>query len=74
MARRVPFYDPTVVIRYIEEDGGVILTGFASIPDVQTVNADAAPYINAILENVCKQRLCPLSLTLTICPNPNVSL
>lgn len=53
MARRVSLHDPTAVIRYIEEDGGVILTGFASIADVQTVNADAAPYINAILENVC---------------------
>lgn len=52
MARRVPLDDPTTAIRYIEEDGGVILTGFSSIADVQTVNDDAAPFINAILEDV----------------------
>ena len=52
MARRAPFKDPSTVIQYIEEDGGVILTGFSSITDVQTVNADAAPYINAIIEDV----------------------
>lgn len=57
MARRVPLNDPATIIRYIEEDGGVILTGFSSIDDVQKVNADAAPYINAILEDVCSQRL-----------------
>lgn len=57
MARRVPLNDPATIIRCIEEDGGVILTGFSSIADVQKVNADAAPYINAILEDVCRQRL-----------------
>ncbi len=57
MARRVPLSDPATIIRYIEEDGGVILTGFSSVADVQNVNADAAPYINAILEDVCRQRL-----------------
>lgn len=57
MARRVPLNDPATIIRYIEEDGGVILTGFSSVADVQNVNADAAPYINAILEDVCRQRL-----------------
>lgn len=52
MARRVPLHDPTTVIRYLEEDGGVILTDFSSIADIQTVNDDAAPYIHAILEDV----------------------
>lgn len=57
MARRVPLSDPATIIRYIEEDGGVILTGFSSVAHVQNVNADAAPYINAILDDVCRQRL-----------------
>lgn len=74
MARRVPINDPATVIRYIEEDGGVILTGFSSIADVQKVNADATPYINAILEDVCRQRRCPHSSRLTYCPNTNTSL
>lgn len=57
MARRVPLSDPATIIRYMEEDGGVILTGFSSIAEVQKVNADAAPYIDTILEDVCRQRL-----------------
>lgn len=74
MARRVPLNDPATIIRYIEEDGGVILTGFSSIDDVQKVNADAAPFINAILEDVCRQRLRHPSPNLTNCPTTNTSL
>ncbi|KAL8743397.1 MAG: hypothetical protein Q9190_004243 [Brigantiaea leucoxantha] len=48
MAHRVAFSDTEGAIRYIEEDGGVILTGFATENEVATVNADAAPYISAV--------------------------
>lgn len=54
MARRVPVSDTKTAIQYIEEDGGVILTGFTSREDVEQVNADAEPYIRAILEDVRK--------------------
>ena len=52
MIRRVPLHKPDAAIRAIEADGGVILTGFSSVEDVQKVNADAAPFINAILADV----------------------
>ena len=52
MARRIPFSDTEGAIRYIEEDGGVILTGFATEYEVATVNADAAPYISAVAAEV----------------------
>ncbi|MCJ1404218.1 hypothetical protein MMC11_007443 [Xylographa trunciseda] len=51
MIQRVPLNEPGLVIRAIKEDGGVILTGFSSVEDVQKVNADAAPYINAIVDD-----------------------
>ncbi|KAL9125934.1 MAG: hypothetical protein Q9217_004929 [Psora testacea] len=35
MARRVPLSSPIDAIRCLEEDGGVILTGFSSVVDVQ---------------------------------------
>ena len=58
MVRRVPLADPDAVIQAIEEDGGVILTGFSSAEDVQRVNADAEPYINSIISDV-NQHLTP---------------
>ena len=52
MARRVPLNSPDEAIRCLEEDGGVILTGFSSIADVEKVNADTAPYIDDIAKDV----------------------
>ena len=52
MARRIALNDPESVIKAISEDGGVILTDFAIPLDVERVNNDAAPYIQAILKNV----------------------
>lgn len=54
MARSVPLSDINTAIQYIEEDGGVILTGFTSRRDVGQVNSDAEPYISAILKDVRK--------------------
>ncbi|KAL8701870.1 MAG: hypothetical protein Q9224_000306 [Gallowayella concinna] len=50
MAQRVSLEDPERVIRAIESDGGVILTGFSNVAEVKKVNADAAPYLEAIIE------------------------
>ena len=52
MARRVAFKDTVAVIQSIKEDGGVILTNFSSTEDVESVNADAAPYIQKIIDDV----------------------
>lgn len=52
MARRVSLNDPDLAIKIIEEDGGVILTDFTTTTLVEQVNADAAPYINAIVKEV----------------------
>lgn len=52
MARRVAFQDTVAVIQSIKEDGGVILTNFSSNEDVERVNADAAPYIQKIIDDV----------------------
>ena len=52
MARRVDFSDRNAVIQSIKEDGGVILTHFSRTEDVEKVNADAAPYIQSIIEDV----------------------
>ena len=52
MARRCPTTDTNTAIKYIEEDGGVILTGFTSRKDVEQVNSDAELYLNAILKDV----------------------
>lgn len=54
MARSVSISDTKTAIKYIEEDGGVILTGFTSRRDVEQVNSDAEPYISAILKDVRK--------------------
>ena len=64
MARRVPLNDVEMAIKIIEQDGGVILTGFSEIVDVEKVNSDAAPYIAAIQQEVSSQvysRADPLS-------------
>ena len=63
MARRVPMTDTNTAIQYIGEDGGVILTGFTSVRDVEQVNSDAEPYISAILKDVHNEA--PQSSTLT---------
>lgn len=52
MARRVAFKDTVAVIQNIKEDGGVILTNFSSNEEVERVNADAAPYIQKIIDDV----------------------
>ena len=52
MARRISLQDPVAAIECIERDGGVILTDFSSPDDVDRVSQDAAPYINAIVEEV----------------------
>lgn len=52
MARRAALSDIKTAIKIVEEDGGVILTGFSSCEDVERVNNDAAPYLKAIVENV----------------------
>ena len=52
MARRVSLNDPDLAIEVIKEDGGVILTDFTTTTLVEQVNADAAPYINAIVKEV----------------------
>lgn len=55
MARRVPLHDVGTIIKIIERDGGVILTGFSSIADVEKVNRDAAPFITALKAEVSPQ-------------------
>ena len=55
MARRVPLHDIETAIKTIEQDGGVILTDFSSIADVEQVNKDAAPFIVAINAEVSPQ-------------------
>lgn len=57
MARRVSLHDPTTAIKYLREDGGVILTNFSTIDDLEKVNADAALYIDAIVKDVRAQEL-----------------
>lgn len=52
MARRVQLQDTKRVIEVIKEDGAVILTGFSTATDIQTVNTDAASYIQDILQEV----------------------
>lgn len=52
MARRVSLNDPDLAIKIIKEDGGVILTDFTTTALLEQVNADAAPYINAIVKEV----------------------
>ena len=52
MARRVALSDTVAVVQSIKEDGGVILTNFSSTEDVERVNADAAPYIQKIIDDV----------------------
>lgn len=55
MARRVPLHDVEMAIKTIEQDGGVILTDFSSIADVEKVNSDAEPFIAAIKAEVSSQ-------------------
>ena len=57
MARRVPISETQKAIQAIEEDGGVILTGFSSVADVEKVSADAASFIDEILRKVKKKPL-----------------
>ncbi|KAL9613646.1 MAG: hypothetical protein Q9167_001822 [Letrouitia subvulpina] len=50
MAQHVALSNVEAAIKYLEEDGGVILTGFTSQDDLERVNCDAEPHITAILE------------------------
>jgi hypothetical protein len=52
MARRAPLTEPDRAIKILKEDGGVVLTGFSSVTNVEKVNAEATPYINAIIKDV----------------------
>ena len=52
MAQRVPLQDTAAAISCIERDGAVILTGFTTQADVEKVNSDAKPYLDAILQEV----------------------
>ena len=45
MARRVSLHDVEMAIEVIKQDGGVILTDFSSIADVEKVSSDAAPIL-----------------------------
>ncbi|KAL9103488.1 MAG: hypothetical protein Q9163_001484 [Psora crenata] len=54
----IEFCRPIDAIRVLEEDGGVILTDFCSVVDVHKVNEDAAPYLNAKVEE-CASRGVP---------------
>lgn len=58
MACRVPFADVAKAIHCIEEDGGVILTGFATPGEVTRVNEDAAPYLEAVAQEVPPPETC----------------
>lgn len=44
--RRVDFNDLDKVISTIEQDGGVILTGFTTLEVVAQVNSEVEPYLN----------------------------
>lgn len=44
--RRVDFTDLDKVISTIEQDGGVILTGFTTPEVVAQVNSEVEPYLN----------------------------
>lgn len=60
--RRAPLHDAELAIQILEEDGGVILTGFSSVADVEAVNADAAPYLAAVMKKAkAKPRIPPHS-------------
>ena len=52
MAQRVPLSDPERAIECLASDGGVILTSFCSLADIDKINGDVAPYIQTILEQV----------------------
>jgi hypothetical protein len=52
MARHASLKNPEMIIQILEEDGGVIVDDFSSVDDVYKVNADAAPYLKAIIEEV----------------------
>lgn len=52
MAHRVSLHDPFLAIRRLEEAGGVILTDFTTMEDLEKVNSDAAPFIDAIVQDV----------------------
>lgn len=69
MASRVPITDVAKAIHCLEEDGGVILTGFATVREVETVNDDAAPYLEAVAKEVspAKMYLCLSSLIKPAC-------
>ncbi|KAG9241335.1 hypothetical protein BJ878DRAFT_521215 [Calycina marina] len=48
MARRATLSDIDRVIQIVEEDGGVVIEGFSSPEDVEKVNEDVKPYLEAI--------------------------
>lgn len=66
MACHVPFNDVARAIHCLQEDGGVILTGFATPEEVTRVNEDAAPYLEAAAKEVPSPYVGPRSLSLTL--------
>ena len=52
MAQRVPLTFPEAAIAALKADGGVILTGFANLAEIEQVNADAQPHLDEILAKV----------------------
>ncbi|KAL9011140.1 MAG: hypothetical protein Q9173_003992 [Seirophora scorigena] len=62
MACRIPITDVAKAIHCLEEDGGVILTGFATVEEVNTVNDDAAPYLEAIANEILNNFLRTISI------------
>ncbi len=56
MTRRVPLRNTQLAIETIKQDGGVILTDFSSIADVEKVNSDAFSYLSEIKANVGPRR------------------
>ncbi|KAI4191405.1 MAG: hypothetical protein LQ348_003516 [Seirophora lacunosa] len=57
MACSVPITDVAKAIYCLEEDGGVIVTGFATVEEVNTVNDDAAPYLEAVANEVAPPKI-----------------
>ena len=52
MPQRVPLSNPQLAIDIIERDGGVILTGFSTVANVEKVNSDAEPFLSEIKAGV----------------------
>lgn len=54
--RRVPLEDVDSAIRAVEEDGGVILTGFTTVEQLEQVAQDIEPHLRSN-SDVCARTL-----------------